>query len=269
MGKKLTQIYPPYYGDKPYLVLCFSKKDRIAVSQLLGALTARGFRIWYDDDSVPEDIAAGRIAKASLAVIYLTLEAEDDPEFRNGTRLCCAAGCPVISMDMDGDECGKTMDLTEKVSHVRFEPHTDIRGIESTLIRTPGFSQDLLDEERRNVSSSKRKLSAWIFALTLAILAAVLIGDLLGWFSNASGDMVTISDPVIEQAARRATGGAPLTLQRLEQITTLRFSSMPGDNSEFSLFPALTTIEIPQALAPAADSLHSAGYRVVLYGGQP
>ncbi|MBQ7246709.1 MAG: toll/interleukin-1 receptor domain-containing protein [Lachnospiraceae bacterium] len=272
MSKKLTQTYPPYLGEKPYLFLCFSEKDTAAVIPLLAALYARGCRVWYDAekrrDPMSSEIREVRAQEAALAVVYLTDDAENDPEFREQVRLCQASGHALISIDAGSEDCGRSMDYTDKVRHITHEGRFSISEAAHELIRTPGFSQDLLGEDPVITVSHRGKLSALFFSITAVLIILILLGgSCFGWFQSGQKDRVTIHDPIIEQAAREALGGAAFTKERLAGITRLRFLSMPGDNTELVLFSSLETVEIPQALAPAAESFMSAGYTVVIAGG--
>lgn len=142
--------------------------------------------------------------------------------------------------------------------------------METELIRTDGFSQELIGEERIDpgIYHKKRLIRRLVTATLLLALAGGLCGRFLGWFTPMPADTVSFTDPALEAAPRRAVGGGTLTEESLAAVTTLRLDAFPEKSDELTEFPSLTRLEIPQsAAAQAVPLLDDAGYRIVLYGG--
>ena len=271
---KLQRIYPPYEGRDPYLFLCFSDADASAVEPLLKRLCGRGCRVWYSiGRSADVNVLAHRQERANgaaLTVLYLSDRARSDTDVKSAVLLAQSRGCPIICLDTDREDSGLSMGLTEQARHIPAWRLPSAEAVETELIRTEGFSQELIGEEciDPGISYKKRLIRRLVTATLLLALAGGLSGHFLGWFAPRPADTVSFTDPALEAAARRAVGGGALTEESLAAVTTLRLDAFPEKSDELTEFPSLMRLEIPQsAAAQAVPLLDDAGYRIVLYGG--
>jgi hypothetical protein len=58
-----TCSFRPYEGNKPYIFISYAHKDSHLVYPILDDLTARGYRVWYDDGIIPGSEWAENIAQ--------------------------------------------------------------------------------------------------------------------------------------------------------------------------------------------------------------
>ena len=161
----LYRHYPPYEGREPYLFLCFSDADAARVKSLLEQLYERGCRVWYSlgktSDIRERSRRQERMQDASLTVLYLTDHARNDVDVKSAVLFCQAKEQPIICVDTDLKDRGLSMGLTEKVRHISSE---------SELIRTEGFSQELVGPPIVTPGGGQKKV-----VIILVILAVILI----------------------------------------------------------------------------------------------
>ena len=274
MKRGLERDFPPYEGEEPYLFLCFSPADAGKLRPLLRRLWIRGARIWYPVGQAASREERSRRAErqngAALTVLYLTSQARKDLDVKSAVLLSQAQGQRVISIDTDDLDSGLSMGLTEHVRHLRPERGSSPAEVEAALVRTEGFSQDLLGPPRPDPGDRRIRRTIGAFALAAALLIAA--GFLFIRYSRpaaAPTEEVVFADETLARAVRQAAGGGPLTVETLSAITTLPLDSLPEDLSELALLPALRRLEIPLALGTEIGEEFPAGVEVVLTGGAP
>ncbi|MBR3276000.1 MAG: hypothetical protein IKG08_05255 [Eubacterium sp.] len=260
----------PYEGDKPYMFFCFSDADAAKIRPLLARLYARGVRIWYhtgkSSDMAERAFRQQRMKGAALTVLYLTDAARADLDMKSDILSCQARGCPVICIDTDTGDSGLSMGLTDAVRHIQAYKGTPPEDTEEKLIRTEGFTQELVGEPRQ-VSEAAGTGS---LVKVLLVIAAVMIaaGIFLAIYKNRPKDTVSLTDPVIEEAVREACDSGVLTEEILAGITVLRLSAVPEQTDDLALLPSLVRLEIPLEDAAGAEKLLESGlYEIALYKG--
>ena len=168
--RKILRRCPPYEGSEPYLYLCFAEKDSEAVFPLLDYLYQRGVRIWYSTETTAKieklNHQQDRMDKASLLVIYLTDNARGDERVKN-SLLYYQHGKPVIGIDTDDGDNELAFGLTAAAKHVNGRRGRSSEELEAELIRTEGFSQELIGEAPVRRS--------WMKKTALILLAAALL----------------------------------------------------------------------------------------------
>lgn len=284
MARTHFRAYPPYTGTEPFLYLCFHETDARRVKPLIDGLYKRNCRVWYSLGTTLDPRRSRerseRMRHASLMVLLPSGGAADDESMKSAVGFYQDTGGRVICVESErlSPESGLALLFTDKVRRIRAADSPTTEELVSTLMRTEGFSQELIDPaggERRLFRKKRRvrRAALSVLAAALALSAAtVFYAANNNWFrpEPVIEDTVLIRDETIREAARSSlspSGGAALTEESLAQITTLHFSAMPASMAELSLFPALTRIEIPQAaVAEAAALVEDGRYTVVVYG---
>lgn len=279
MAKTHFSAYPPYEGAEPYVYLCFHDGDAPKVKALLALLWARGCRVWYamgkTADAGASRRRAERIQGASLMLLYLSPLAARDETIKSTLGYYQSGGGPVASLETQAipPESGLGFLFGPQVVHIPAYEYATTEALVSALIRTPGFSQDLLGAPRGKDAAVVRRTALMLLAASLAILLGTfLYARSRNYFrpeAPAVVDTVTVADDALRQAARMAlspTGDAALTEAGLASITTLRLYAPPESYDELALFPALERLEIPQSCVRQAAELLSAAYTIVVYG---
>lgn len=287
MAKKFFRACPPYPGREPYLYLCFCDGDAKAVKPLLARLYERHCRVWYSlgraQDTAGNRERAERISRAALMVIVLTPNSADDEAMKSALGYYLTTGKPVIAIESGALPVGSSVPLlfTEQVHRLSTDGNTPPEELAAALMRTDGFVQEMIFQPGDEFSAylikhtQKRQRNIALTVLAAAILAiggTFVYGKTQGWFDRVAAleDTVTISDPVIWEAAHTAlspTQSVPLSDQTLAQITTLHLTDTPLSFEELALFPALTRLEIPvSCVDEAAKLVADAPYSIVVYG---
>ncbi len=285
--------YPPYTGNDPYLFLCFSAPAGKKTCALLERLFLRGVRVWY-----PTGSSAGRTGReeddramlsASLTVIVLDEAFRNDFSAKGRLLACQRAGHRIVCLNTDGGDSGLSIGLLPGAEEIRFPRGTGPEEFEYELIRSEGFSRELIGEPgRKRKTFFKTAVTAALTLTALLLLAGMMryffgmrpaeqlppaVESVSGQETPAEpGDTVLFSDGIIREAVLSALGGGPLTEERLASITALRLEgdALPADLSGLALLPALETIHLSQSAAkevPGRSEL--TGYVIELYGGQP
>ncbi len=185
---KTLRLCPPYEGSEPYLYLCFAEKDREAVFPLLDYLYLRGCRIWYSLETTAdlEELKKQqeRMNNASLLVIYLTENARNDERVKN-SLLYYQNGKPVIGIDTDDGDNELAFGLTAAARHIDGRKGRAAEELEADLIRTEGFTQELIGDPKKRMSKALKALL--VFAVIVALIgmaaATAAIGrQQFGWW---------------------------------------------------------------------------------------
>ena len=271
----MVKTFPPYAGKEPYLYLCFADADEKRVTPLLKRLWRRGVRVWYaaDDGTSAEKLRANeeRMRGAALVVLYLDEAFRADLTAKGRAIGCCQGGTPILCLNADGGDSGLSIGLPSGTPTLLLEGATP-DGIAAAIMRSKGFTQDLIGPPQKEKSHSVRTL-----AVTVAVLAALLLAGALLYGrlfppdadEPQKEDTVFFSDPTLTAAVRGSVNG-PITEESLSGVTTLRFTALPKDLSELALLPNLTRIELTQetVLSDAERVLTlSDTYEIVLIGG--
>ena len=275
MDSLLQKRYPVYTGAEQYLFFCFSDADEKRVRPLLERLYARGCRVWYTTGR-PANVEERRqreerMKSAALSVFYLSDAAREDTDMKGAALVCQERGAALLCIDADEGDSGLSFGLTEQVRHLKARDYRSAAELEEALVRSEGFSQELIGPDRIAPPSPLKKIALTLAAVSVLLLALALLGGrLFGWFAPPieESDAVVITDTALRGAVRAAVGGGAITEENVAALTTLRLKELPADEEELRKLPALERLEIPQS--EAADSLRllDEGYTVVLYGGR-
>lgn len=283
MPASFFRAYPPCKGDEPYLYLCFHQADASRVKPFLDGLFRRRCRVWYTVGDASDSRENRKQVKyeqnADLMVFWLSERADDDEDMKSALGYYQTTGRPVICIDTQtkSAQSGLSLILSKNVKIVTCEPGTATEELVSTLMRTEGFSQQLIAEDDREQKIVLQRRKSRRIALSILLSAVLLLGCAIfyaqsnDWFrpQPVMTDSVTISDPQIARAARFALapdGKAALTRENLAQITVLRLYDTPASFDELALFPGLSRLEIPQSsVEKAAELLDGARYTIVVY----
>ena len=178
--KKIQRGCPPYEGTDPYLYFCFAEKDREAVFPLLEYLYLRGVRIWYSVENTADirklNRQQERMNQASLLVIYLTENARNDERVKN-SLLYYQHGKPVIGIDTDDGDNELAFGMTARAQHVDGRNGRNPEELEADLIRTEGFSQELIGEPINRMKLLMKRVLKYLIAA--AVIALVAVGFLI------------------------------------------------------------------------------------------
>ncbi len=266
--KNWQKKYPPYEGDLPYIYFAFSDADSGNVWKIMRILLSRGCRVWYTTGASGHSgellRRQNRACGASLTLLYLTNAIVKDDEAKSAVLVNQSNDKPILCLDTDGIDRHLAMGLRESTPLLAM--NAGLAKLEEQLIRSDGFTQDLLDEP---VDLGRSNLLSKFTLLLTVLAAALLVVSLLGnrWFRPQYHDTVQIADPVILDAARAAAGGGSLTEETIAEVTAIRLEGLPESWDDLSRLPALQQIAIPQEAAMQAEDLPIQQYRIVLYGG--
>ena len=275
---------PPYEGDEPYLYLAFAKADTGKIGKTVQQLLARGCRVWYACGKASGSSELihrqERAAGAALTLVYLSDAACADPDTKSAVLVNQKFGRPIVCLDPDGTDRRLSMGLREDVPHVPLYKYRKKDELESAIIHSEGFSQEVMGEKPPlwTAGSAPVRLAAALTAAAVLIAVTGFAGiRFLGWFAHEPEDLVGFSDPVILSAVKEVLTGADITEEGAGQITALRMGSLPASWDDLRLLPALTTVELPQeAVAEQSRTDRQAGtaalpdgVTIVLYRGEP
>ena len=168
--KKIQRGCPPYEGNEPYLYFCFAEKDRDAVFPLLEHLYLRGVRIWYNVEKTDNirklNRQQERMNQAALLIIYLTENARNDERVKN-SLLLYQNGKPVIGIDTDDGDNELAFGMTARAQHIDGRKGRSPEELEADLIRTEGFSHELIGEPLNRMKLLLKKALRVVVAAVL------------------------------------------------------------------------------------------------------
>ena len=301
---KTERRCPPYEGGDPYLYFCFTEKDREAVFPLLEHMYRRGVRIWYSTETTADigklNHQQDRMNKASLLVIYLTENARHDERVKNAL-LYYQHGKPVIGIDTDDGDNELAFGLTAAAKHLDGRIGRNREEMEAELIRTEGFTQELIGEPPKGRNWMK-KATVLILAAALLTAGAAWYGyRYLGWFAvelpqpspgteeatpipsptptlvptpeptpsptpepTAIPDTVFFDDSAFTNAVRKAVPGGVITEESLAEVTVLQLDRLPADLSLLSQVLNLEKLKVPQSEAVKALTQTEGRYVIIL-----
>ena len=198
---KFERRCPPYEGGDPYLYLCFDERDSEAVFPLLEHLYRRGIRIWYNIESTADmkelDRQQKRMNGASLVVLYLTDNVREAGNKKNTLLYYQQQGKPVISIDTDSGDNELSVGLTEAAKHIDAQAIRSAEEMEATLIRTEGFSQELIGDPPA-VKNNIGRAAAIILAIALLVAGVSFYGyKQHGWFVTWLPTPTPMPTPVV------------------------------------------------------------------------
>ena len=300
MGKP-ERVCPPYEGGEPYLYLCFAEKDSEAVFPLLKHLYQRGVRIWYSIETTANieklNHQQERMNNASLLVIYLTENARHDERVKN-TLIYYQHGKPVIGIDTDDGDNELVFGLTAAARHINGRIGRNREEMEAELIRTEGFSQELIGEPNAG-KGWIRKATVWILTATLILAGVFVYGYLHGWYGRQpeadpgttgsvtatpsptptptptptpaptptptpNPDTVRFGDTDFTAAVRKAVNNGAITEETLAEVTALELEMLPDDLTLLDQLPNLETLKLPQGQAIYALAVLGDRYTIAL-----
>ncbi len=153
---------------------------------LLEHLYRRGIRIWYNVESTADmeelNRQQERMNGASLVVLYLTDNVREAGNKKNTLLYYQQQGKPVISIDTDDGDNELSVGLTGAAKHIDAQAVRGAEELEAALIRTEGFSQELIGDPPA-IKNSFGKAAAVILAITLLVAGISFYGyKVHGWF---------------------------------------------------------------------------------------
>lgn len=260
--------YPPYEGEEPYLYFAFAEGDARKVFRIMKVLLSRGCRIWYctgPAGSSQELLRRqARASGAELTLLYLTDALEADKDSKTRIMVNQKEQKALLCLDTDGKNHNLAMDIHDSTPSIALHRIKNDAELEDALIRSPGFTQNMLDKPVAVRSN-------WLGRLTgiLLLLTVLLIGGGLLYFQKGQtyDDSVVFADPIIREAVRAATGGGALTEESMAAVQAIRLKELPESWEDLSLLKDLLSIELPQNAVMTAQDLPEGNYRIVLYGG--
>lgn len=273
---RMTELFPPYAGNEPYLYLCFSEGSRKKAKSLLRRLYRRGVRVWYGTEASADRSAretmAERMLAASLMVVYLDESFRGDSAAKSRLLVCQRSGQRIVCLNTDGGDGGLSIGLHADAEEIRLG-RNDGTAAEQALLHAKGFSQTLIGEPIPEKSSPVKRVAIALIAAALLLSAC---GALL-WVLRRSkpvapkeADTVAFSDDTVREAVRGALGGGAITEERLSTVTALLLpgDTLPDTLSDLLLLPALETVTLSQTAAKdVPDRPELSVYTILLYGG--
>ena len=87
-----------YEGKKPYAYISFAPEDNALVTPVLEELSARGYRIWFDNGSeLPEDKLA-KLSKCTVMLAFVTPAYQDSTACRRELYYALDCNKPVLGI---------------------------------------------------------------------------------------------------------------------------------------------------------------------------
>ena len=180
-----------YSGDEPYLFICYSHRDQVAVADELARLSAQGIRFWYDDGIRPgsswTDELAKAIAGCEKLVFFATPQSASSSHCRDEIQYALNHAIPIITVYLEETVLPPGLDLMlgARQAILRFassEPVYEARLLDALRAGPqddfvpksgPPVARTVSSAELRAVASPRR----WSW-----LLLPVLIGlSWLGW----------------------------------------------------------------------------------------
>ena len=265
--------YPPYEGNEPYLYFAFSGADERKAWELMRPLLKRGVRIWYAGGPAgsAEELLhrQERAAKAALTLLYLSDAAAADKDTKSLVLVNQDAGRPILCLDADPEDRRLAMGMHEDAKHFPLYKYKDAEDTEEDLVRSEGFTQDLIGEAV-DIGNSNilGKLAVWFTVLAALLIVLSFAGyRYFGWFQPKTADGICFTDTIIESAAREAVGRSAITKEALDKIHILELNDLPESWDDLSLFPSLERIRIPQQALSDSAELPDGDIVIELSGG--
>lgn len=231
-------------------------------------LLSRGCRVWYcmgPAGNARELLRRQtRASGAELTLLYLTDALEADKDSKTRIMVNQKDQKALLCLDTDGKNHNLAMDVHESTPSISLYQLKNDGDLEDALIRTKGFTQNMLDKPVVIRSNWMGRLAVLFFLLTALLIAGSVLYFQRG---QTYDDSISFSDPVIREAARAAAGGGVLTEESVEQIQTIRLQELPESWEDLMLLKDLHTIELPQNAVMGGKELPGSSYRIVLYGG--
>ena len=274
---KMTELFPPYAGNEPYLYLCFPEASGKKVKTLLRRLYRRGVRVWYGTEASADRSAReamnGRMLGASLTVVYLDEAFRGDPAAKSRLLACQRSGQRIVCLNTDGGDSGLSIGLHADAEEIQLGRNDGAEAAEQALLRARGFSQTLIGEPILKKSSPVKRIAVLLIAAALLLAACGALIWLLRRekpIPPEEADTVAFSDAAVREAVRSALGGGVITEERLSDVVSLKLpgDALPDTLSDLLLLPALETVVLSQSAAKdVPDRPELAGYTIELYGG--
>src|SRR4051812_34226901 len=104
-----------YDGLDPYLFASYAHADARVVFPEIHALTARGFRVWYDEGiepggDWPEEIAAA-LGMSEVLLVFLSPAAVKSRNVCNEINFAVAQGKPILAVHLEPTELPAGLEL--------------------------------------------------------------------------------------------------------------------------------------------------------------
>lgn len=274
---KMTELFPPYDGNEPYLYLCFSDASGKKAKAFLRRLYRRGVRVWYgaeaSADRAAREAMNARMLGAALTVVYLDDAFRGDPATKSRLLVCQRSGQRIVCLNTDGGDSGLSIGLHADAEEIRLGRNDGAEDMEQALLHAKGFSQALIGEPVHGKNSPVKRIAILLIAAALLLAASGALIWLLRREKPTppeTSDTVVFSDAVVREAVRSALGGGVITEERLSAVTYVMLpgETLPDTLSDLLLLPALETVALSQTAAKdAPDRPELAGFTIELYGG--
>ena len=275
----IQKSYPPYMGDEPYVYFAFASSEAKEAERILAGLYNRGVRVWYclgPGKTLREsDEQTVRIRNASMLLIYISSTGDKDDFFTANIGYFLNLGKPALLLASDRfTGGGMAFLLNSRLARLTMSDRQDIDALCGDILRSDGFSMDLIGEPQQRSRSAARTVTLAVFAVLAALIAVFAIGVSRHWFREAPSrlDTITVTDAAIEKAARYALspdGYAALTEESVSSIRRLSLDTLPAEESELVLFENLETVAVPQDLVSGiAEDSALWSYTIVLEGDE-
>ncbi len=97
-----------YSGLREFAFVSYAHKDSDIVVEIISRLTARGARIWYDENLVPTDeyveVIAEKIEKSSFFIAFISKNSLASKFCRDEIRFAYETGKPMMVVHLDDEE---------------------------------------------------------------------------------------------------------------------------------------------------------------------
>lgn len=180
-----------YEGNRPYIFVSYAHKDSREVFDLIEKLSARGYRIWYDEgiepgSEWPENIA-NHLLRADMVMAMITNDSMDSVNCRREINYALSKNKPFLAVVLEKTEipAGMELQLSSQQSVLRYNFKEETRFLDkiescsymdSCRIDPAADSSDEANTQKtEHKVSGKTKPEIRIIAGLGIILAALII----------------------------------------------------------------------------------------------
>ncbi|MDO5455300.1 MAG: toll/interleukin-1 receptor domain-containing protein [Eubacteriales bacterium] len=108
-------MIPAYEGNEPYIFVSYAHKDSPRIFRIIEKLSARGYRIWYDEGIEPgsewPEYIANHLIRAEMVLSFLTPNAVESVNCRREINFALSRSKPVLAIYMENMDIPAGMEL--------------------------------------------------------------------------------------------------------------------------------------------------------------
>ena len=260
----MTQPFPAYHGDDPYIFVSYSHEDDAVVFQEIRWLQDHGIKIWYDEGISPgsewTDALAQAIKGCSQVLYFITPQSVASENCRRELNFALAENRPVLSAHLQETSVPDGIRLSLDNRQAILKHKLGVEAYRKALLEAVSARPP---KELLQFASGPGSRTRWI----TGVVAIAVIGTVAWWLSNS--EVETLQDNRIRfesiavlpfEDLSVARDLAPLAdlvthelITRLDELPGLRVASLaavaPLVQSDLPLSEIAQILETPIVLS--------------------